>query len=70
MASPGMMQSGLSRELFEGWCSDRRNGLMMPGYSVAGALAHRSPEPEPEPEPDPNPNPNPNPNQARSRTTC
>ena len=45
MASPGMMQSGLSRELFESWCSDRRNGLMMPGYSVAGALAHRSPEP-------------------------
>ena len=40
MASPGMMQSGLSRELFEGWCSDRRNGLMMPGYSVAGTLAH------------------------------
>ena len=31
MASPGMMQSGFSRELFETWCSDRRNGLMMPG---------------------------------------
>ena len=45
MASPGMMQSGFSRELFEAWCSDRRNGLMMPGYSVAGTLAHRSPEP-------------------------
>ena len=40
MASPGMMQNGLSRELFEMWCSDRRNGLMMPGYSVAGTLAH------------------------------
>lgn len=40
MASPGMMQSGFSRELFEMWCSDRRNGLMMPGYSVAGTLAH------------------------------
>ena len=40
MASPGMMQSGLSRELFELWCSDKRNGLMMPGYSVAGTLAH------------------------------
>ena len=22
------------------WCSDPRNGLMMPGYSVAGTLAH------------------------------
>ncbi len=26
MASPGMMQSGLSRELFESWCTDKRNG--------------------------------------------
>ena len=33
-------QSGFSRELFEMWCSDKRNGLMMPGYSVAGTLAH------------------------------
>ena len=41
MASPGMMQSGFSRELFEMWCSDKRNGLMMPGYSVAGTLAHQ-----------------------------
>lgn len=40
MASPGMMQSGFSRELFEMWCSDRRNGLMMAGYSVNGTLAH------------------------------
>ena len=40
MASPGMMQSGFSRELFEMWCSDKRNGLMMPGYAVAGTLAH------------------------------
>jgi len=40
MASPGMLQSGLSRELFERWCSDKRNGLMMPGYTVAGTLGH------------------------------
>ncbi len=40
MASPGMLQQGLSRELFEAWCSDPRNGLVMPGYSVAGTLAH------------------------------
>jgi Cft2 family RNA processing exonuclease len=53
MASPGMMQSGFSRELFEMWCSDRRNGLMMPGYSVAGPLA-RHVEPS-----HPNPNPSP-----------
>eukprot|EP01112_Ceratiomyxa_fruticulosa_P019714 TRINITY_DN6513_c0_g1_i2.p1 TRINITY_DN6513_c0_g1~~TRINITY_DN6513_c0_g1_i2.p1 ORF type:complete len:794 (-),score=177.10 TRINITY_DN6513_c0_g1_i2:48-2429(-) len=39
MASPGMLQSGLSRELFEKWCSDKRNGVLLPGYSVEGTLA-------------------------------
>ncbi|EGG16071.1 beta-lactamase domain-containing protein [Cavenderia fasciculata] len=39
MASPGMLQSGLSRQLFERWCSDRRNGVVIPGYSVEGTLA-------------------------------
>ena len=39
MASPGMMQSGLSRELFENWCTDRRNGTIMAGYCVEGTLA-------------------------------
>eukprot|EP00871_Galdieria_phlegrea_P003291 jgi/Galph1/3963/GphlegSOOS_G2615.1 len=39
MASPGMLQSGLSRELFERWCTDRRNGVILPGYSVEGTLA-------------------------------
>eukprot|EP00181_Compsopogon_caeruleus_P003961 CAMPEP_0184681636 /NCGR_PEP_ID=MMETSP0312-20130426/4616_1 /TAXON_ID=31354 /ORGANISM="Compsopogon coeruleus, Strain SAG 36.94" /LENGTH=865 /DNA_ID=CAMNT_0027132613 /DNA_START=62 /DNA_END=2661 /DNA_ORIENTATION=+ len=38
MASPGMLQSGLSRELFERWCSDKRNGVILPGYTVAGTL--------------------------------
>jgi cleavage and polyadenylation specificity factor subunit 3 len=33
------MQSGLSRELFELWCSDRRNGVIIPGYCVEGTLA-------------------------------
>ncbi|KAG7224219.1 hypothetical protein INR49_019954 [Caranx melampygus] len=32
MASPGMMQSGLSRELFESWCTDKRNGVIIAGY--------------------------------------
>lgn len=31
MASPGMMQSGLSRELFESWCSDAKNGVIIAG---------------------------------------
>lgn len=39
MASPGMMQSGLSRELFESWCTDHRNGVIVAGYCVEGTLA-------------------------------
>jgi cleavage and polyadenylation specificity factor subunit 3 len=39
MASPGMLQSGLSRDLFERWCTDPRNGVIIPGYSVDGTLA-------------------------------
>lgn len=39
MASPGMMQSGLSRELFESWCSDPKNGVIIAGYCVEGTLA-------------------------------
>lgn len=31
MASPGMMQSGLSRELFESWCTDAKNGVIIAG---------------------------------------
>ena len=31
MASPGMMQSGLSRELFEAWCTDPKNGVIIAG---------------------------------------
>lgn len=39
MASPGMMQSGLSRELFENWCTDPKNGVIIAGYCVEGTLA-------------------------------
>ena len=39
MASPGMMQSGLSRQLFEAWCTDKRNGVIVAGYCVEGTLA-------------------------------
>ena len=39
LASPGMMQSGLSRELFETWCTDKRNGCIVAGYCVEGTLA-------------------------------
>ncbi|KAJ3180773.1 hypothetical protein HK101_009943 [Irineochytrium annulatum] len=39
MASPGMLQSGLSRELLELWCTDKRNGVIIPGYVVEGTPA-------------------------------
>jgi len=39
MASPGMLQSGLSRQLFERWCTDKRNGVILLGYAVDGTLA-------------------------------
>lgn len=42
LASPGFMQSGPSRELFEMWAPDARNGLIITGYSVEGTLARVS----------------------------
>jgi Cft2 family RNA processing exonuclease len=42
LASPGFMQIGPSRELFELWAPDSRNGLIITGYSVEGTLARVS----------------------------
>ncbi|XP_075647429.1 cleavage and polyadenylation specificity factor subunit 3-I [Castanea sativa] len=39
MASPGGLQSGLSRQLFDMWCSDRKNACVLPGYVVEGTPA-------------------------------
>ncbi|KAF2740854.1 Metallo-hydrolase/oxidoreductase [Polyplosphaeria fusca] len=39
LASPGMMQSGISRELLERWAPDSRNGVIITGYSVEGTMA-------------------------------
>ncbi|PHU26196.1 Cleavage and polyadenylation specificity factor subunit 3 [Capsicum chinense] len=39
MASPGSLQSGLSRQLFDKWCSDKKNACVIPGYVVEGTLA-------------------------------
>ncbi|XP_022997543.1 cleavage and polyadenylation specificity factor subunit 3-I-like [Cucurbita maxima] len=39
MASPGGLQSGLSRQLFDLWCSDKKNSCVLPGYVVEGTLA-------------------------------
>lgn len=39
LASPGMMQSGVSRELLERWAPDQKNGVVITGYSVEGTMA-------------------------------
>eukprot|EP00192_Tetraselmis_astigmatica_P006958 CAMPEP_0117682844 /NCGR_PEP_ID=MMETSP0804-20121206/19958_1 /TAXON_ID=1074897 /ORGANISM="Tetraselmis astigmatica, Strain CCMP880" /LENGTH=721 /DNA_ID=CAMNT_0005493147 /DNA_START=103 /DNA_END=2265 /DNA_ORIENTATION=- len=39
MATPSMMQSGVSRELFEAWCDDKRNGVIIADFAVQGTLA-------------------------------
>ncbi|XP_057501804.1 cleavage and polyadenylation specificity factor subunit 3-I [Actinidia eriantha] len=39
MASPSGLQSGLSRQLFDKWCSDKKNACVIPGYVVEGMLA-------------------------------
>ncbi|XP_038989573.1 cleavage and polyadenylation specificity factor subunit 3-I-like isoform X1 [Phoenix dactylifera] len=38
MASPGGLQSGLSRQLFDKWCTDKKNACVIPGYVVEGTL--------------------------------
>ncbi|KQK12041.1 hypothetical protein BRADI_1g01200v3 [Brachypodium distachyon] len=39
MASPGSLQSGLSRQLFDKWCTDKKNTCVIPGYVIEGTLA-------------------------------
>lgn len=39
LATPSMLQSGLSRELFEAWCEDERNALIIADFAVQGTLA-------------------------------
>ena len=38
-ASPGMLQSGVSRQLFDRWATDPKNGCMIAGYAVENTLA-------------------------------
>ncbi|PSK49428.1 hypothetical protein B9Z65_8223 [Elsinoe australis] len=39
LASPGMMQNGVSRALLERWAPDPKNGVIITGYSVEGTMA-------------------------------
>jgi cleavage and polyadenylation specificity factor subunit 3 len=41
LASPGMLQHGMSRMLFERWAEDPKNGIIVAGYSVEGTLARQ-----------------------------
>ena len=34
LATPSMLQTGLSRELFEAWCEDPRNGVVIADFAV------------------------------------
>ncbi|KAJ1409054.1 beta-lactamase-like protein [Ochromonadaceae sp. CCMP2298] len=40
MASPGFMQSGVSRQLFDTWCDEPRHGVVIAGYTIEGTMAH------------------------------
>ncbi|KAI8060768.1 beta-lactamase-like protein, partial [Gongronella butleri] len=42
MASPGMLQNGLSRELYERWAPDQKNGLVITGYCVENTPARQA----------------------------
>jgi len=42
MASPGVMESGLSRELFEMWCTDSKNGVIIAGKIKMNNLSYYS----------------------------
>ncbi|KAH3662360.1 hypothetical protein OGAPHI_005612 [Ogataea philodendri] len=39
IASPGMLQNGISRKILEKWCPDPRNSCILTGYSVEGTMA-------------------------------
>ncbi|KAI0018241.1 beta-lactamase-like protein [Xylariomycetidae sp. FL0641] len=39
LATPGMLQNGVSRELLERWAPNDKNGVIITGYSVEGTMA-------------------------------
>ena len=38
IAGPGMLQNGMSRRIFEHWCEDERNTVLIAGYCIEGTL--------------------------------
>lgn len=39
VASPGMLQNGVSRQLLERWAPDPKNAVLLTGYAVEGTMA-------------------------------
>ncbi|CAD8082501.1 unnamed protein product [Paramecium sonneborni] len=49
MASPGLLQSGHSKQIYECWCKDEKNQVIITGPAVQGTIAHQlihNPEPD------------------------
>ena len=40
-ATPGMLHSGMSLNIFKAWCHDANNMVIMPGYCVSGTVGHK-----------------------------
>ena len=38
IAGPGMLQNGMSRKIFDKWCEDERNTILIAGYCIEGTL--------------------------------
>eukprot|EP00210_Caulerpa_lentillifera_P007940 g7579.t1 len=41
LATPSMLQSGISRELFDLWCADPKHGVIIADFAVQGTLARQ-----------------------------
>lgn len=41
LASPGMLQNGVSRSLLERWAPEAKNGVVITGYNVEGTMARQ-----------------------------
>ena len=41
LATPGMLHGGLSLQIFEEWCTNELNMIIMPGYCTAGTVGHK-----------------------------
>ena len=39
VATPGMLQAGVSRQLLEKWAPEQKNLVILTGYSVEGTMA-------------------------------